>query len=177
MLLPVEPHVLERKPQEVVHRVGRASRHDVVVGLVDLKHAPHGLDVFLGVAPVPCGIEIAQAFFAASRQGELPQLEAVLAEDVVVYTDGGGKVRASARAILGRGNAARFFAGISRKPNFSSQLLLADCTLDGLPGFITREAGGLLQTTALDIFEDKIRAIYITRNPDKLTHLSDLVTP
>lgn len=120
------------------------------------------------------GIEIAQAFFAASRQGELPQLETLLAEDVAVYTDGGGKVRASVRPILGRDKAARFFAGISRKPNFSSQLLLADCILDGLPGFITREAGGLLQSTALDISEGKICAIYIVRNPDKLMHLSAL---
>ena len=43
--------------------------------------------------------------------------------------------------------------------------------VNGLPGFITREADGELQTKALDIEDGKIAAIYIVRNPDKLRHL------
>ena len=44
-------------------------------------------------------------------------------------------------------------------------------TINGLPGFITREPDGLLQTTALLVEEGRIRAVYVTRNPDKLRHL------
>lgn len=120
------------------------------------------------------GNEIAQAFFAASRQGELLPLQSLLAEDVAIFTDGGGKVLAGARPILGRDKASRFFVGLSRKPGFDSQLLLADCTVDGLPGFVTREANGLLQTTALELEDGLISAIYIVRNPDKLLHLMKL---
>ncbi len=43
--------------------------------------------------------------------------------------------------------------------------------VNGLPGFITLEADGELQTTALDIEDGKIAAIYVVRNPDKLRHL------
>jgi len=43
--------------------------------------------------------------------------------------------------------------------------------INGLPGFVTREADGMLQTTALEIEEDRITAIYVMRNPDKLRHL------
>ncbi len=43
--------------------------------------------------------------------------------------------------------------------------------VNGLPGFITQEADGELQTTALDIEDGKIAAIYVVRNPDKLRHL------
>jgi RNA polymerase sigma-70 factor (ECF subfamily) len=44
--------------------------------------------------------------------------------------------------------------------------------IDGLPGFITREARGHLQTTALRIEEGRITGIYVVRNPDKLRHLN-----
>jgi RNA polymerase sigma-70 factor (ECF subfamily) len=47
--------------------------------------------------------------------------------------------------------------------------------INGLPGFVTREADGLLQTTALLIEEGQIRAIYVMRNPDKLGHLAEEV--
>jgi len=43
--------------------------------------------------------------------------------------------------------------------------------VNGLPGFVTLEADGELQTTALDIEDGKIAAIYVVRNPDKLRHL------
>ncbi|MNW11650.1 RNA polymerase sigma factor SigJ [compost metagenome] len=43
--------------------------------------------------------------------------------------------------------------------------------INGLPGFVTREADGELQSTALEIEDGKVVAIYIVRNPDKLGHL------
>lgn len=44
-------------------------------------------------------------------------------------------------------------------------------TINGLPGYITREADGVLQTTAIEIVEGKVVALYIMRNPDKLGHI------
>jgi RNA polymerase sigma-70 factor (ECF subfamily) len=43
--------------------------------------------------------------------------------------------------------------------------------INGLPGFISLEADGEIQTTALDIEDGRIAAVYVTRNPDKLKHL------
>ena len=54
----------------------------------------------------------------------------------------------------------------------SPSLLIRYAVIDGLPGFISIESGGIVQTTALQVEQDKILAIYITRNPDKLRHLN-----
>lgn len=44
--------------------------------------------------------------------------------------------------------------------------------VNGLPGFVTREADGVLQTTALDIEDGRVTGVYVVRNPDKLQHLT-----
>ena len=51
--------------------------------------------------------------------------------------------------------------------------LIRYAVIDGLPGFVTIEAGGVLQTTALHIEDRRIVVIYVTRNPDKLRHLPE----
>jgi RNA polymerase sigma-70 factor (ECF subfamily) len=45
--------------------------------------------------------------------------------------------------------------------------------INGLPGFITVEGGDVLQTTALDIEDGRVVAVYVTRNPDKLRHVAN----
>ncbi len=119
------------------------------------------------------GLEIAAAFFAASRSGDMGALRGLLAADVSLWSDGGGKVRAGLRPIHGvedmlklHGSLARFFAReMSRIVRYG--------LINGLPGFVTIEPGGILQTTALEIGEDgRIAGIYVTRNPDKLGHLA-----
>ena len=115
------------------------------------------------------GMEIAEAFFAASR-GEVAQLGSLLAEDVSFYSDGGGKRPAVARVMLGVDQVTRTYAAIARLTHGSGELVRY-AHVNGLPGFVTREADGVLQTTALLIEEGRIRAIYVMRNPDKLRHL------
>lgn len=117
------------------------------------------------------GLEIAQAFFAASRGGEIGRLGAMLAEDVSLYSDGGGKRPAAARVMLGWGEVTRTFAAIARLTRGRTGELIRYAYVNGLPGFITREPDGILQTTALLIENDRVRAIYVMRNPDKLRHL------
>ena len=53
--------------------------------------------------------------------------------------------------------------------------LVMQAFVNGLPGFITREADGMLQTTALLIENDRVKAIYVMRNPDKLGHVERLI--
>jgi RNA polymerase sigma-70 factor (ECF subfamily) len=124
--------------------------------------------------PKERGLEIAAAFFHASRSGDMTSLRGLLADDVSVYSDGGGKVHAGLRPILGiedvmklHGSLARFFAKeMSRVERWGM--------INGLPGFVTREPGDVLQTTALAIEDGKIVGIYIMRNPDKLRHLGSV---
>ena len=117
------------------------------------------------------GLEIAQAFFAASRGGEIGQLGALLASDVSLYSDGGGKRPAAARVMLGQSEVTRTLAAIGRLLRGQFGTLIRFAYVNGLPGFVTREADGVLQTTALLIDDGRIKAIYVMRNPDKMRHL------
>ena len=120
------------------------------------------------------GERITRAFFAAARDGDVAALRSMLAEDVVLYSDGGGKVLAFHNPIHGIAKMLRLFAGLARKHAFRPALLRT-ATIDGLPGYVSIDRGELLQTTALEIRDGRIAAIYITRNPDKLRHVAALV--
>lgn len=114
---------------------------------------------------------IAQAFFAASRDGDADALRALLAEHVVIHADGGGRVIAFRNPIRGVERVLRLFAGLARKATYRPVMLRA-LRIDGLPGYASLDRGGVAQTTALEIVDGRIAAIYIVRNPDKLRHVA-----
>ncbi len=117
------------------------------------------------------GLEIAAAFFAASRGGDMTGLRALLAADASVYSDGGGKVHAGLKPIFGADNAMKLFTSLHRFMTFETSKVQYYGVINGLPGLVTREPGDILQTTAFLIGEEGIEAIYIVRNPEKLSHL------
>lgn len=121
------------------------------------------------------GMEIAEAFFAASRGGEIARLGAILAQDVSLHADGGGKRPAVARVMRGAREVTRTFAALARLAQGRAGELIRFAYVNGLPGFVTREADGVLQTTALLIASSRIKAIYVMRNPDKLRHLEQML--
>lgn len=125
--------------------------------------------------PVPKerGLEIAEAFFAASRDGEMDRLRALLAADVTVYADGGGKASAHGAPVAGLDNVMRLFATFAAVFAEGRSRLARYGFINGLPGFITIERGDILQTTALQIEDGRIVAVYVMRNPDKLRHVAD----
>ncbi len=110
---------------------------------------------------------IATAFFAASRDGDIPALRTLLAADVVLRTDGGGVRSAALNPVLGTEKVARFFAGLARKYPGRPPLVHLG-RINALPGYVTMEADGLPQVTALELREERITAIYVVRNPEKL---------
>jgi RNA polymerase sigma-70 factor, ECF subfamily len=116
-------------------------------------------------------LEIAEAFFAASRSGDMKALGALLAADVSVHTDGGGKRPAATRPLFGYEAVMKLHHALAELFRRHGSTLVRAGYINGLPGFITRESDGELQTTALDIEDGKVAAIYIVRNPDKLKHL------
>lgn len=117
---------------------------------------------------------IAQAFFVASRDGDAEALRAMLAEHVVIHSDGGGRVIAFRNPIRGVDRVLRLFAGLARKPAHRPVMLRA-LRIDGLPGYASIDRGGVVQTTALEIVGGRIAAIYIVRNPDKLRHVAGVM--
>lgn len=117
------------------------------------------------------GLEMAEAFFIASRSGDMTALSAMLAADVGLHSDGGGKRQAAIAPILGHAAVMKVHNYLAEKIWPAGSALLRVGLINGLPGFVTREADGELQTTALQIEDGAITAIYVMRNPDKLRHL------
>ncbi|MDH2307982.1 RNA polymerase sigma factor SigJ [Methylobacterium brachiatum] len=118
------------------------------------------------------GLRIAAAFFAASRSGDMDALRALLADEVVAMADGGGKVPASLEPLVGQHVVLVRHAVMARDFVQNPSRLLRYAVIDGLPGFVTVEAGGIVQTTALHVRQDKVVAIYVVRNPDKTRRVS-----
>ena len=117
------------------------------------------------------GLDLAEAFFTASRHGDMKALGAMLMADVSIHADGGGKRPAFPRPILGYDAVMALQEKLSALFRERPSTLVRIAFVNGLPGFITLEADGEIQTTALDIEDGKIAAIYVMRNPDKLRHL------
>jgi RNA polymerase sigma-70 factor, ECF subfamily len=110
------------------------------------------------------------AFAAAMYTGDVEALAELLAEDAVLYSDGGGVRHAALNPIAGRDRITRFAAGILRKRGPPGPGAASAARINGLPGFVLRDADGL-ETLAIEVRGDRIAAIYMVRNPNKLRHL------
>jgi RNA polymerase sigma-70 factor (TIGR02957 family) len=115
--------------------------------------------------------ELATRFFAAAEQGDLEGLEELLAHDVVLRGDGGGKAPALKRAVHGRARAARtLVAGLRALTRFGITSRREE--VNGQPGalFFDRERG-LIAVMTLDVADGQIQGVNSIVNPDKLRHL------
>ncbi len=112
---------------------------------------------------------IADAFAVAAGTGDMAALTRLLAEDAVLYTDGGGKRRAALNPIFGRAKVVRFYEGVLKK-GAATDFRVRPAMLNGLPGFVMHGPEGP-ETVALEVVDGRIVAIYQVRNPDKVRHL------
>jgi RNA polymerase sigma-70 factor (ECF subfamily) len=117
------------------------------------------------------GYRLAAAFQKAATSGDTAALQQILAEDVVLYSDGGGKRAAALNPIYGADKVVRFFAGILRKNEAFASAQTRPAVVNGLAGFVVREEDGAIDTLAFEHRGGRITAIYATRNPDKLQHV------
>ena len=111
-----------------------------------------------------------QAFGEAVASGDVARLAALLREDAVALTDGGGRKTAARNPIMGAEKIARFFIGIAAK-NAGHDMRIEPAMINGAAGALLYLDGELDNTMSMAISGDKIAAIYIVRNPDKLRHL------
>jgi RNA polymerase sigma-70 factor (TIGR02957 family) len=114
--------------------------------------------------------ELAGRFFAAAEQGDLRALEALLAQDVALHGDGGGKVPALARPVNGRQRVARtLVAGMSALPRLGVRIQVTE--VNGQPGAMAFDAQDrLVGVIGLGIADGQIQTIHSIVNPDKLQH-------
>jgi RNA polymerase sigma-70 factor (TIGR02957 family) len=115
--------------------------------------------------------ELARRFFAAAAGGNLDQLLAMLAPDVVFHADGGGKAQAVGKPLAGRERVLRFLGGLFRRGRFLGASL-RPAWVNGQPGAVTYDAEGrVVNVFALDIADGLVQAIRSVVNPDKLRHI------
>jgi hypothetical protein len=119
--------------------------------------------------------ELAARFFAAAEQGDLAGLEALLAADVELTGDGGGKVPALARSLRGRSRVARTLISWVSLAAGTPGVSLRPVEVNGGPGALfLDEQQRLIGVWALDIAGDQIASVGSIVNPDKLEHLGPL---
>jgi RNA polymerase sigma-70 factor (TIGR02957 family) len=115
--------------------------------------------------------ELARRFFQAVEQGDLAGLEALLAHDVGLTGDGGGKVPALARTLRGRSRVARTLINWARL-RARAPLSLRRVEVNGGPGALYLDAQQrLIAVVALEIAGGQITSVNAIANPDKLAHL------
>jgi RNA polymerase sigma-70 factor (TIGR02957 family) len=119
--------------------------------------------------------ELARRFFAAARDGDLGELEALLAHDVVLTGDGGGKVPALARSLQGRSRVARMLLNWVRVGSRIPGASIRPAEVNGSPGALLLDGENrLISVWALDIADGQIRAVSSIVNPEKLAHLGEV---
>ena len=119
--------------------------------------------------------ELARRFFAAAREGDLAGLEALLADDVVLTGDGGGKVPALGRPLAGRARVAHTLMTWARLGARIAGASLREVEVNGMPGALLLDGEGrLVGVWELEIGGGQIQGINSVVNPEKLAHLGPL---
>lgn len=108
-------------------------------------------------------------FLEATLTGQLQALLDVLAPDVVLHSDGGGKASAAVRPVFGPEKVARLMLGLATK--YAAGAVPEFVELNGLPAVAFREAGTITTVFQLSLAHGQVSGVYAMRNPDKLVHL------
>jgi RNA polymerase sigma-70 factor, ECF subfamily len=117
--------------------------------------------------------DLFERFLNAVRTGEMEGLVDLLSKDVVLHSDGGGKAIAVPNMVQGADNVARGILGGLRKL-VPTTLVRRLALINGKPGLVNYLKGKPHSVLTIDIADDRIRAIYIVTNPEKLSHVPDL---
>jgi RNA polymerase sigma-70 factor, ECF subfamily len=112
------------------------------------------------------GRELAERFLVACTTGNVQGLMSILAEDVIVWTDGGGLARAARRPIHGSDKSSRFLAAVSQTVSPNADVRHA--AVNGQPGLVIAEGGSITTAIALDIVDARIVGVRVVSNPEKL---------
>jgi RNA polymerase sigma-70 factor (ECF subfamily) len=126
-------------------------------------------------APEKKQSELLHGFLRAIGSGDISGLIRVLAEDVVLYTDGGGKAPAVPNPVHGASNVARAIILGREKSRVEGNVETRIVAVNGAPGVVNYVNGKASFVLTMDTNEEFIRAIYFITNPDKLSHIPDPV--
>ncbi|MEY9838313.1 RNA polymerase sigma-70 factor [Streptacidiphilus sp. EB103A] len=127
-------------------------------------------------APAEVRRRVTDEFLAACMGGDLNRMMELLAPDVTVWSDGGGKIRAALRPIIGADKAARWILGVmTGRP--LPEMAVHPADVNSQPGLLVTSAGVTDSVFVLEMDETGITGIRVVRNPDKLRHVTALTPP
>jgi RNA polymerase sigma-70 factor, ECF subfamily len=118
--------------------------------------------------------ELTKQFLAACAGADLQGLLRILADDVVVWTDGGGKAKAAPRPVMGAHRAARFLVAIARDTPDGTDV--RQVNLNGQPGLVALYGGVAVAVVVLDIAGGLVSGVRVVANPDKLAAVNAALT-
>ncbi|MEU3020683.1 RNA polymerase sigma factor SigJ [Nocardiopsis sp. NPDC007018] len=123
-----------------------------------------------------------ERFLRACLEGDLDGLTGMLAEDATMVSDGGGKARAPLRVLHGPRKVGRFLTSVTEERNVTrflrsvgadtmAELSMEVTEVNGGPAAVVSARGVPVLLLALDVFEDRVRHVYLMANPDKMSRL------
>ncbi len=112
---------------------------------------------------------LAEEFVQAANTGDLGPFEHLLDQQVVLWSDGGGKALAALNPILGVDKVSRFFRGVLPKAPPGTTFEVRQ--VNGRAAVVGRLGEAILLTTSFELVEGRIKSLFMMRNPDKLQHL------
>ncbi|MFF3897459.1 RNA polymerase sigma-70 factor [Streptomyces sp. NPDC001812] len=115
--------------------------------------------------------ELTERFLAAAGGGDLEELLELLAPDVRLVSDSGGKVSAALRVLETADKVGRFVLGVTRK-SFQEDLSARFLELNGGPAALLLVGGTPDSVVQLEVADGRVQAVYVIRNPDKLHSLA-----
>ena len=120
--------------------------------------------------------QLLQAFLEAVGSGDLSQLTGLLRDDAVAVTDGGGRKTAALNPIYGADKVARFFISVAGKAKATGQdIRIESAMINGSVGALLYMDGELDHSLSISTDGEKIAAIYLVRNPDKLRYAPEAI--
>ncbi len=143
----------EANCRQLVHR----ARQRVTAGGQRFQPTPEQLE------------QITQRFIAASAMGDMQGLIELLSDDVMLWSDGGGKVSAALNPIRGADRVARFFIGLAKKMPPDTTFRIA--RVNGNPGFVSYIGGAVYFVAEVSFADGRVQSFRIVNNPDKLRHI------
>jgi RNA polymerase sigma-70 factor (ECF subfamily) len=152
---------LDRSEPAVRQLAGRARKH------VDERRTRYEVDPALQR-------ELTERFLAAATEGDLEGLLSLLAPDVRLVGDSGGRAKAPLRAIESADKVSRFVIGVARQGGGLQDATFRFVELNGGPALLVLSAGKPDSVFQLDVADGRIQCVYIVRNPDKLLSLADV---
>ncbi|AVZ71769.1 RNA polymerase subunit sigma-24 [Streptomyces lunaelactis] len=150
---------LDRSDAAVRQLAGRARRH------VEERKPRYDVD------PAQCR-DLTERFMAAASGGDLDALLALLAPDVRLVGDSGGKAKAPLRVMESADKVGRFLFAVAQQP--IQEMGFRFIEINGAPALLVLSAGKPDSVFQLEVLDGRVQCVYIIRNPDKLVSLASL---